>query len=205
MLIRSDAFAFFRGLNKLQSIHSRLPAVKTDVSLLGQPLTFRNGREAQNRFLKAALTEQLASWHATDLSKRGIPTQSLVNLYGKWGHGKFGMILTGNIMVDPRNLESAGNVIFSKENDCAHLRDMAAKVAKAMKQDGALAVAQLSHGGRQTPASVNPHPYSCSDIELKTPRRFGAFGKPVALTEQQVKTEVVDRFVFAAKLAREHG
>lgn len=36
-------------------------------------------------------------------------------------------------------------MIFSKENDCAHLRDMAAKVAKAMKQDGALAVAQLSH------------------------------------------------------------
>uniref|UniRef100_A0A183F3V5 Oxidored_FMN domain-containing protein n=1 Tax=Heligmosomoides polygyrus TaxID=6339 RepID=A0A183F3V5_HELPZ len=84
------------------------------------------------------------------------------------------------------------------------LRDMSAKMAKAMKQDGALAVAQLSHGGRQTPASVNPNPYSCSNIELKT-RRFGVFGKPVALTEQQVKTEVVDRFVFAAKLAREHG
>ncbi|KHJ82354.1 oxidoreductase, FAD/FMN-binding protein, partial [Oesophagostomum dentatum] len=31
------------------------------------------------------------------------------------------------------------------------------------------------------------------------------FGKPIPLTMEQIKTEVVDRFVFAAKFAREHG
>lgn len=40
-------------------------------------------------------------------------------------------------------------MIFSKENDCTHLRDMSAKMAKAMKQDGALAVAQLSHVSKE--------------------------------------------------------
>ncbi|VDO97552.1 unnamed protein product, partial [Heligmosomoides polygyrus] len=84
-----------------RSIHARLPAAKADVSILGQQLTFRNGRKAQNRFLKAALTERISSWDPKDPSKRGVPTEGLVNLYDKWGHGKFGMILTGNICVDP--------------------------------------------------------------------------------------------------------
>ncbi|VDP49089.1 unnamed protein product, partial [Heligmosomoides polygyrus] len=103
------------------------------------------------------------------------------------------------------NLESAGNVVFSKENDSPKLREMASKVAKAMKQDGALAVAQISNAGRQTPAPVNPHPFSCSDIQLTAKRRFMGFGKPIALTEEQIKTEVVDRFVYTSKFAHEHG
>ncbi|VDL81725.1 unnamed protein product [Nippostrongylus brasiliensis] len=31
------------------------------------------------------------------------------------------------------------------------------------------------------------------------------FGKPIALTEEQIKAEVIDRFVFAAKFAHDHG
>ncbi|KAK6038392.1 oxidoreductase, FAD/FMN-binding protein [Cooperia oncophora] len=128
-----------------KSVHSRLPASKVDVSVLGQPLKFRNGRTAQNRFLKAALTERISSWDPKDPTKRGIPTEQLVNLYDRWGHGKFGMILTGNVGVDLYNLESAGNAVFCKENDCPELREMASKLAKAAKQDGALAVVQVSN------------------------------------------------------------
>ncbi|WKY00325.1 hypothetical protein Q1695_014854 [Nippostrongylus brasiliensis] len=187
------------------SVHARLPAKDVDVSVLGQKLTFRNGRVAKNRFLKAALTEKISTWDATDFTKRGIPSEELINLYDRWGHGGFGMILTGNIIVDPTNLESAGNVILSKENDTPRLREMTSKLAAVMKQDGALAIAQLSHAGRQTPESVNPHPFSASDVQLTAKRRFMGFGKPVPLTEEQVKTEVVDRFVYAAKLAFEQG
>ncbi|VDM70040.1 unnamed protein product, partial [Strongylus vulgaris] len=174
-------------------VHSRLHAkTGTDLSVLGQELTFRNGRTAQNRFLKAALTERTASWDPKDYKKRGIPNQNIVNLYDKWGHGKFGIILTGNVCVDPIalasricflirlcsqprdeflldsdtsryerrslesvylfqlglwNLESAGNVVFSKENDCPELRKICLDWASAMKQDGALAIAQISHKG----------------------------------------------------------
>ncbi|KIH48559.1 NADPH dehydrogenase domain protein [Ancylostoma duodenale] len=74
-----------------------------------------------------------------------------------------------------------------------------------MKQDGALAVAQLSHAGRQTPELINAHPFSCSDVQLMAKRRFMGFGKPVPLTVEQIKTEVIDRFVYAAKLAYEQG
>ncbi|XGW17115.1 hypothetical protein V3C99_002045 [Haemonchus contortus] len=188
-----------------KSVHSRVPTSKADVSIFAQPLKFRNGRVAKNRFLKAALSETISSWDAKDPSKRGLPSEDLVNIYDKWGHGEFGMILTGNVCVDPFHLESAGNVIFCKENDSLHMRGMVSKVAKAMKHSGALAIAQLSHAGRQTPRLVNPHPSSCSDVQLKVPQHIVGFGRPIPLTEQQVKTEVVDRFLYAAKLARDCG
>ncbi|KAK6047838.1 oxidoreductase, FAD/FMN-binding protein [Cooperia oncophora] len=181
----------------MPTVYARLPAESVDVSILGEQLKFRNGRTAKNRFLKAALTERISTWDPNDLKKTGIPTESLVNLYDRWGHGGFGMILTGNICVDPFNLESAGNVVFSKENDSPQLREMASQVSDSNAAGWS--------AGRQTPASVNPRPFSCSDVQLEAKRRFMGFGKPVPLTEEQVKTEVVDRFVYAAKLAYEQG
>ncbi|WKY00113.1 hypothetical protein Q1695_014744 [Nippostrongylus brasiliensis] len=127
------------------SIHSRIPAEKTDVSVLGQSLKFRNGRAAQNRFLKAALSERLASYDTKDLSKRGVISQRLVNVYDKWGNGKYGIVLTGNVHVDPEHLESPGNIVFNKQNDCQQSREMASKLANASKQDGGLVIAQISH------------------------------------------------------------
>ncbi|CAJ0600231.1 unnamed protein product [Cylicocyclus nassatus] len=188
-----------------RKIHARLPAASVDISVLGEKLTFQNGRIAWNRFLKAALTERLSSWDPVDLKKRGIPPQRIINLYDKWGHGGFGMILTGNVCVDPYNLEAAGNAIFCKENDTPALRAACKEWVTAMKQDGALAVVQLSHAGRQTPELINPHPFSCSDVQLTVKRRFMGFGKPVPLSVEQIKTEVIDRFVFAAKFAFELG
>ncbi|RCN37034.1 oxidoreductase, FAD/FMN-binding protein [Ancylostoma caninum] len=198
-----------------KDVYVRLQAEPVDVSILGEKLTFRNGRTAQNRFLKAALTERISSWDPKDHTKRGIPSRRIINLYDKWDHGKFGMILTGNICIDPWNLEAAGNVIFSKENDCPQLREACKEWVQMMKQDGALAVAQLSHvrlcfyrlavAGRQTPELINTHPYSCSDVQLTAKRRFMGFGKPVPLSLEQIKTEVIDRFVYAAKFAYEQG
>ncbi|KAJ1346121.1 hypothetical protein KIN20_000826 [Parelaphostrongylus tenuis] len=122
----------------IRSVHSRIPAEKCDITVLGQEIKFRNGRIAQNRFLKAALTERISSWDPKDLTKRGIPSRSIINLYDKWGHGKFGMILTGNVVVDPNHLESAGNVVFCKENDSAELREVCLEWSKTMRQDGHL-------------------------------------------------------------------
>ncbi|KHJ82315.1 hypothetical protein OESDEN_17992, partial [Oesophagostomum dentatum] len=84
-----------------RGVYSRLPAGAVDVSVLGEKLTFRNGRTAKNRFLKAALTERISSYDLKDLKRHGIPSHRLLNLYDKWGHGGFGVILTGNVVVDP--------------------------------------------------------------------------------------------------------
>jgi hypothetical protein len=45
-------------------------------------LAFSN-KVAKNRLMKSAMAESLATWSATDLQKRGIPTKELVELYGR--------------------------------------------------------------------------------------------------------------------------
>ncbi|EPB70083.1 hypothetical protein ANCCEY_10825 [Ancylostoma ceylanicum] len=82
-------------------VYERIAAKVVDTSILGTKLAFRCGRTANNRFLKAALSEKLSTYDATDLSKRGTPTPELINVYDKWGRGGYGVILTGNVMVDP--------------------------------------------------------------------------------------------------------
>ncbi|EGT39308.1 hypothetical protein CAEBREN_15794 [Caenorhabditis brenneri] len=115
------------------------------------------------------------------------------------------MILTGNVAVDPTNLEAISNAIIFKEGDSSERRALFTQWAQKMKQDGALAIIQLSHGGRQSSVWANRTPFGVSDIELKTDPPGIMCVKPVALTTEQVKSEVVDRFVYAAKFAYECG
>lgn len=78
-----------------------------DPGPLAEPLTFAfSGKTAPNRFMKAALTERLSSWHPTNKETRGVPSKELIRVYQRWGEGLMGVILTGNIMVDFDSLES---------------------------------------------------------------------------------------------------
>ncbi|KHJ84970.1 oxidoreductase, FAD/FMN-binding protein [Oesophagostomum dentatum] len=76
-------------------------------------------------------------------------------------------------------------------------------MAKVSKNDGAAIIAQISHSGSQTPRAINEHPFSVSDVLLVS--KNVKAGKPIPLTTNQVKTEVVDRFVYAAKFLFEAG
>ncbi|VDN39830.1 unnamed protein product [Gongylonema pulchrum] len=127
-----------------------------------------------------------------------------INLYQKWGHGGFGVVLTGNIQVDQRHIEFAGNTIVDKALDCDERRNALRRVALSAKLDGALVFAQISHAGRQTPLFINEHPYSASDVQLHFIRSGTGFGKPVPLTVDQIK-EVVARFAYAAKYCADAG
>ncbi|ULT87308.1 hypothetical protein L3Y34_006833 [Caenorhabditis briggsae] len=173
--------------------------------ILGEKLKFPNGRTAANRFMKAAMTERLSTYDPQNPKKHGLPTKEILNIYDKWGRGEYGMIITGNVVVDPTNLEAIGNAIIFEEGDSEERRSLYAQWAKNMKHDGALAIMQLSHAGRQSSIWVNRTPFGASDIELKTDPPGTMYGKPIALTTEQIKTEVVDRFVYAAKYAYECG
>ncbi|CAI5451941.1 unnamed protein product [Caenorhabditis angaria] len=179
--------------------------ITVDAKILGDHLKFRSGKQTQNRFLKAALTERVSSFDPQNPTKHGLPSQTLLNLYDKWGNGQFGAILTGNVIVDSTHLESAGNAIIFKEGDGPERRELFGKWSKNIKQSGSLAFVQLSHGGRQTPVTVQPNPFSASSVQLAGERRFTGFGKPVELTIEQIQTEVIDRFAYAAKFAYETG
>ncbi|MGP1282925.1 MAG: NADH:flavin oxidoreductase/NADH oxidase family protein [Parasphingopyxis sp.] len=161
---------------------------------LAAPLTLPCGATLPNRIAKAAMTEGLATID-------GKPTEELERLYGIWSDGGAGMLLSGNIQVDRDHLERPGNVIIHGEPD-AELAARLASWAAAATRGGNHFWAQLSHGGRQTQAIVNPHPKAPSAVKLGLPG--GQFGEPVALTIDEIH-DVRDRFAIAARAVKDAG
>ena len=178
---------------------------KASPKKLAEPLKFEfSGLTANNRFLKAAMTERLSSWDPKDVSKRGIPSAGLINVYKRWGEGGYGNILTGNIMVHPEHLEAPGNAIIPGDAPFEGERFEAfKKMATASKIKGALIYGQLSHPGRQAFENVQPHPVSASDVQLKD-NPMGAFAKPTPLTKEGIK-EIVELFAHAAEYLHRTG
>ncbi|KAI1073552.1 hypothetical protein F5B20DRAFT_501760 [Whalleya microplaca] len=177
-----------------------------DAAPLGRPLYFEfSGKTAPNRFLKAAMTERLSTWDAKDLTKRGIPTRELINVYRRWGEGGFGVMLTGNVMLEYDQLEAAGNAIIPRDAPFSGERfDGFKEISSQAKAHGSLIVAQLSHPGRQVPASIQPHPISSSDVQLEGNPLGMAFAKPKAMDKSDIQA-VIDGFAHAAEYCYRAG
>lgn len=124
-----------------------------DLAPLGKRLEFPfSGRWATNRFLKAAMSERLSSWSEDILSARGIPSDELVEAYRVWGKGDIGMILTGNVMIDPQQLETEGNIIIPDDAPFTGERfEQFKKLAEGSKAHGSLLVAQVSNNPNSVP------------------------------------------------------
>lgn len=147
-----------------------------------------------NRLAKPAITEGLAD-------PRGWPTAELERLYGGWADSGFGLMVTGNVLVDGDHLERAGNVIIEGEACDAQMAALRAWTRVA-RRHGAQFWAQLSHSGRQTPKPINPTPLAPSAVEIGLPG--GQFGKPRAMTPDQI-VQVIDRFAKAALVCKDAG
>lgn len=149
------------------------------------------------------MTEKLSSWDAKDFSKRGVPSENLVNVYRRWGEGGFGVILTGNIMIAPDQLEDAGNAIIPRDAPFSGERFEAfQELSKAAKAHGSIVVGQVSHPGRQTAESLQPHPISASDVQLEASR--AKFAKPRPANEEDIRN-VIEGFAHAAEYLEKAG
>src|SRR6056297_314472 len=139
---------------------------------INTPLTLPSGVQLPNRLVKAAMTERLAN-------PQNEVTERHLRLYKAWGDGGIGLQITGNVLVDRRNLEAPGNVVIdgAPSNEYAV---MLGKWAEASKAGGGKTVMQLSHAGRQTQKLVNPEPDAPSAIAVDLPG--GQFGTPRAMT-----------------------
>lgn len=184
----------------------RYESEDVDVSRLGQPLHFPfSNRTATNRFLKAAMTERLSSWDPKNFEARGIPSSNLINVYRRWGEGQFGVILTGNVMVDYDQLEAPGNPIVPLNAPYSGERFEAFKeMAAAGKAHGCLMVAQVSHPGRQTEQRLQKNPLSASDIQLEGEVMGMHFAKPHAATQDEIN-DIINRFAYAAEWLHKAG
>ena len=161
---------------------------------ISTPYTLPCGVVLKNRLAKAAMTEGLA-----DPQNRA--TEHHARLYRSWAEGGAGLLLTGNVQIDRLHLERPGNIVLDKSASPEAL-DALSAFARAGTINNTQLWMQISHAGRQTPATVNKTPLAPSAVGLVMPG--GQFGQPRAMTEEEI-LDVVARFAHAAKLARATG
>ena len=157
-------------------------------------LTLPCGATVKNRLCKAAMTEGLAD-------ANNVATDRHVTLYRRWAEGGAGILLTGNVQVDRRYLERAGNIVIDGPQQPAQLAALEA-MAEAGTADNTQLWMQISHAGRQTPALIAPQPVGPSEVGVALPG--GRFGKPRALRGDEIR-DVIKGFAFAAGVAKQTG
>jgi 2,4-dienoyl-CoA reductase-like NADH-dependent reductase (Old Yellow Enzyme family) len=166
------------------------PSVQVIKSPLAKELKLPCGVVIPNRLGKSAMTEGLADRHDN-------ATRELTQLYKTWSDGGTGLLLSGNIMVDHRYLERAGNIVLQDDQGIDALKEM----VSAGKSNGNQFWMQVSHPGRQCPRMVNSKPLAPSEVQLKI---LGNFSKPRAMTDADIE-DVIQRFVTTATLGKQAG
>lgn len=160
------------------------------MNYLQTPITLPCGAVLSNRLTKSAMTERISN-------RDFEPTSALVRLYELWAQTGAGLLISGNVMIDAKHLESAGNLLFNSEEMIPKLQPLAA----AGTSRGNHFWVQISHSGRQTSRLVNTHPKAPSEVQL---HKIGLFGKPKEMSQKDIE-EVIVGFRKAARIAKAAG
>ena len=161
-------------------------------NLLFTPITLPNGTTIKNRFFKSAMSEGMGT-------RDFQPKKNITTLYKRWAEGGTGLIITGNIMVDPKGTAEPGNIVFDKNSNMEILKNW----AKQGQQHGAKVMVQLNHPGKQAPKTIAKETVAPSAVPLGNGLNK-LFSTPRALTTSEVE-ELVQKFVTSAKVAKEAG
>ena len=157
---------------------------------LNDPLELPSGLRLRNRIAKAALSEALGD---ADNS----PDDRIVTLFRRWAQGGYGLLITGNIMVDRAHLGEPGNIVVEDDRALPQLTAW----SKAAHDGGAAIFAQLNHPGRQSNLlNIGHQPIAPSAVPLALP---GA-ATPRALTTVEIE-DIIERFAVAAKVCEDAG
>lgn len=161
-------------------------------SQLFTELRFKSGLTLKNRLVKAAMNEAMGDKHF-QLKKE------LIGLYEKWAEGGTGLLITGNVMVDPRAIAEPGNIVFNENSD----RSLLKQWAQAGKKNGTKILVQINHPGKQAPKTVTKQPVAPSSVPVGGDMAT-FFNPPKALTLPEIEN-LVHKFGRAAQLAEETG
>jgi 2,4-dienoyl-CoA reductase-like NADH-dependent reductase (Old Yellow Enzyme family) len=160
------------------------------MAALSDPLTLPCGLVLPNRIMKSALSEGMAN-------KRHAPDERLERLYSNWSKGGYGLIITGNVMIDGTQLGEPGNKVIEDERNL----DALSRWAKATKDGGVPIWAQLNHPGRQSnPLELGATPVAPSAVPLAMP----GSPTPRALTTAEIEN-IIERFAGSAKVCETAG
>src|SRR3979409_1990182 len=115
----------------------------TPPSQLFAPLTLPNGAVLPNGIAKAAMEENMADGDQ-------LPGENLRRLYASWAGGGVGLILSGNVMIDPTALTGPGGVVLDERPPIEPFTAW----TRAAKSGGNQAWLQINHPGRQMFAAM---------------------------------------------------
>ncbi|WP_284124128.1 NADH:flavin oxidoreductase/NADH oxidase family protein [Parerythrobacter aestuarii] len=163
-------------------------------SPLFQPLVLPNGSTLKNRLCKAAMEENLA------VQPGQTPGEKLFTLYERWARGGVGMILSGNVMVDPSAMTGPGAVVLQKGTDLTPFKSW----AQIGKSGGGQFWLQISHPGRQMYKSLGETAVSPSDVALDL-GKFSDLFAPVRAIEANEIEDKIARFADTAEQAEAAG
>jgi 2,4-dienoyl-CoA reductase-like NADH-dependent reductase (Old Yellow Enzyme family) len=157
---------------------------------LADPLDLPCGVRLPNRIAKAALSEALGD-------RDNSPDERIVTLYRRWAQGGYGLLITGNVMVDRAHLGEPANIVIEDDRAISQLTAW----TKAVHDGGAAIFAQLNHPGRQSNLmNIGHTPVAPSAVALTMP---GA-SVPRELTAAEIEG-FIERFATAAAVCEEAG
>ncbi|MFE6307644.1 NADH:flavin oxidoreductase/NADH oxidase family protein [Nocardiopsis sp. NPDC057823] len=160
---------------------------------LYSPLRLRSGAVLPNRIAKAAMEENMAG-------EGQLPDGRLVSLYRRWSAGGTGLLITGNVMVHAEALTGPAGVVL---DEAAPLEPFT-EWARAAKSGGAAVWMQINHPGRQVQADMPGVVWGPSAVGVDLGRLSRNFGRPTAMTPEQIRA-TVERFAVTAARAEQAG
>ena len=141
-----------------------------------------------------------------------VPGEALNNLYSAWSNAAAaadagpGIVLSGNVMVDPTAMTGPGGVVLEADTlDDPKLRTQFETWAKAGQAGGSKFVMQISHPGRQVFANMGTQPVSASATKVNLDGLASKmFTDARALTEDEIRG-LIRRFAETALAAQAAG
>lgn len=146
-----------------------------------------------NRLAKAAMEENMSD-------EGQVPGPDLLRLYQRWAEGGTGLLITGNVMVDGRAMTGPGGIVLDKNSELAPFEAW----AKAAKNNDTQVWMQINHPGRQVYAAMGGDVLSPSDVAIDLGKHSHLFGKPKAMTHEDIQ-QLIQRFVDTALKAEQAG
>ncbi|KAI5476723.1 hypothetical protein MNV49_007313 [Pseudohyphozyma bogoriensis] len=181
--------------------------------ILGSSIKLPCGQVVPNRLVKAPLEELLGYLGGGD------PTEDHLRLYEEWARGGWGLIMTGNVMVNSAHLGTPCDVVIPNPSSPTYADSLAtfktwAAACHRTSSARPLAVMQLNHPGRQSSRgsgrsllkrSLAPSAVPLSSSHSLGRLTFRAFwGTPKAMSSKDID-ELVASFVHGARVAKESG
>lgn len=160
---------------------------------LDTPLALPGGATLSNRLAKAAMEESMAS-------AGQLPGRALRELYRAWSEGGAGLLITGNVMVHDAAVTGPAAVVLDEHFPLEPFRQW----ATAARSGGTKVWMQINHPGRQVAADLPGVVWAPSAVGVDLGRTSRLFGRPVAMTEQQI-ADTIDRFITAARRVQDAG